>query len=314
MRLSKYLLSALFLLPLFLIVTNPVLAEGEKILFNSNEAELPLVPGETAQVQVTVLLKKAHEYDTNLVYCVNCPIKVRFDTPGPNDTIKQNADLSNSSGSVTAFVRSFIPGNRLIYANVTLPDATVITSQKAIISFSRVVDIAPIPNFARTTNLIIGGIDAHISNQRNFDSPKGPVREVNLVWTKGNAVEKYQVLVRPSDYINWAIPVKGVTLDTSAQVVLSSEYNYNIKISGCNSSKCIFSKEIFLAKSGLPVSIGEGPVMKKPLLGDEKIIELNGRVDYLQQQLAESKRKQDFLGTAKEQFISFFKIFWPFIK
>lgn len=281
-------------------------AGGGLVSFDIPWSGHPLNPGEEYVVRPTV-----RQNDGN--FCKNCPIKIKLEDPKSDDLINPSSDKTDENGTMYAKVVSKTAGNRIIFAEVTLPDGSIYISSKAILNYSSGQSTPSI--YPDSGKPISGDLVVTVSSQNLLNDPsyKGKPREVFIKWNDLLGADYYEVYLRPSGYENWAMPQDGVTREKSSKIILSAEYDYYVKIQGCNSSECRNSNELFVAKMSADKLFTPNPSIT-PLLGDKKVEELNKKVEKLEDELSKTQKKQSLLEEKFNQLLKWLKSIFPFFK
>lgn len=77
----------------------------------------------------------AYADDSYKKFCAGCPIKIKFENPQSSDIVNASSEKTDENGTMYAKVVSYIPGPRMVYAEVVLPDGKTYTSSKAILNY-----------------------------------------------------------------------------------------------------------------------------------------------------------------------------------
>lgn len=124
-----------------IILISPVMAlAGGGLVYVNVEPGTSLNPGEQYIVSVTAFTDNS--YSTK---CQKCPVKIKLEDPQVNDYIAQSGNETDMDGSIYAKVISYIPGSRLIYAEVLLPSRENYTSSKNVLSYYDKMGSKPSP-------------------------------------------------------------------------------------------------------------------------------------------------------------------------
>lgn len=282
------------------LLTKPVFAGGGLVSITSNTTELLNVGG------IYTVTATAQKQDNTL--CANCPIYFKFEEGSSEDSIIMLEPATNSLGQARAEVSSITPGNKIIFAVLTLPDGQLYESSRYILHFTPVpvpqVTPFPIPTIRPIT---ISTFPLTIDKSRPVEDLKNTARQVFVSWSPVDGATYYNVKLRPADYSNWAIPVDSPTTLSSINLILSTDTDYYVQVDACNSSACVSSKETLIAKQN------QGKTEEiKPLLGDKKIQDLERKIANLEQQVAETQKKQSFLESQIAAIFSFLKSLFRF--
>lgn len=287
---------------LFSLVT-PVVAGGGLVSITSTPSSELLKVGGIYTVTAT-----AQKQDNTP--CTNCPIYFKFEDGLNSDYINMLEPVTDSRGQARAEVSSKTAGNKVIFAVLTLPNGEPLYK-----SSSYILNFAPIPApeinpYPQPTirPITINTFLITIDKGPGIENLKNSARQVTVSWNPVAGADYYNAKLRPSDYSNWAIPQDSPTANSSINLILSSNVDYYVQIDACNSSACISSKETLVTKDNSSEEV------IKPLLGDQKIEELQAKVSDLEKQVAETQKKQGFLETQINNIISFLKSIFPFWK
>lgn len=248
--------------------------------------------------------------------CRQCTINIKFENPQSGDTINQSTSKTDDNGTMYAKVISQQSGERIIYAEVSMPDGSLYQSSRYVLYY----DSKAMPD---------GNISVKINSQKSLS---GNVRQVSLSWNSISDVY-YLVFARPINESYGSALVE--TKDLSAEIKINTTPNYYIKVSACNGlGRCIESNEVLvseLKQEAVPVTIKKptppasyitpSPTSKQisPLkktdstlsADDKKIEELNQKVESLQNNLEESQSRQSVLEEKLNQILSWIKSIFP---
>ncbi len=303
-----------FFLLVSLIFVSPVFAGGGLISFESSPALVR--PGEQYVVRPKVYS------DNNGNLCKSCPIIIKFENTQTGDVINQSDSKTDENGTMYAKVISQQSGERIIYAEVTMPGGTSYQSSRYVLYYEAKAEP-------------IGSIVVRVDGQRILG---GDVRQVSLSW---NSIPEayYLVFVRPVNNSYGAALAQ--TNNLNATVTINTSPNYYVKVSACNSyGRCIESSEVLVpelkaATTPVPVvssntyntkvttsETTKAKSFTSPIQvvaptassSDKKVEELNTKIDNLQGQLEESKMKQNALESKINELVSWIKSLFPFFK
>lgn len=309
---------------------NPVFAGGglvEWTQIKAGNGGYFVYPGEAYIVTARVRL-------TNGNYCKQCPIRVRLKYPRENDIFNPTSDKTDDNGEVTVKIVSNVPEIRTVYAEVTLPDGTVYTSSSAILNFTGKLlywtydgyktpeEIAAIPKIHVDIPAIeITDFSRLINNNQRIVTFKvtGPKDTLLDIWAKADG-EEYQ------DNASGAQTSSGV-----AWAYVDAKKNYTFKARSCNEKACSdFGNEVSLSLGALaykptivkqndissnePASITPPQVFISKLNSSSETAQLNKKINDLQNQLEQSKQKQNTLEQRITDLVNFIKSLFPFFK
>lgn len=171
-------------------------------------------------------------------------------------------------------------------------------------------------------------LSLRITGQSPFTGPKGPMRHVFVDWTgePGDNVY-YRIYERPESDApagteGWAYQ-DTTFAGPSGSVDLSANYDWYIRVDACTKTypnKCISSPSVFLGKLGpsvIPQTESTVPVISTALspaptvFVDKQVEELNKKVNTLQDELNESKNRQNTLERTVASLLTFIRNLFP---
>lgn len=115
----------------FLLSASPASAGGGLVILDANP-DTRLHPGEFFTVSATV-----YTNNTYTTRCEQCPVTFKFHNSNSTDTITPNATTTNSNGQASVRMVSNILGDRLVYAEVGMPDGSLYTSSSLVLAYNQ---------------------------------------------------------------------------------------------------------------------------------------------------------------------------------
>jgi len=308
----------------FGLVTPTVFAGGGLISITSVSQN----PVEIGQAYVVSALANKED----LTPCQKCSMRFFLEDQKSSDLISPESDKTDTNGKLMAKIYSKTAGNHVLYAILTLPNGSEYQSSAYLINYlpqppQEPIISEPTPSipFPQTPTTISGvpqppyipitqGPIIVIGPTKPISGLKNNAREVPISWNNVKGATRYEIMLRPADYSNWAIPLDSPTSNTFTTLVLSSDVDYYVRIDACNEydyyHACISSKETLVPKSEQPQP-GE---ITKPILGDKTVQELSNKVADLERQVAKTQEKQNFLERQINGIVKFLKSIFPFFK
>ncbi len=167
-------------------------------------------------------------------------------------------------------------------------------------------------------------LELTILGQAPFDGAKGPMRHVYLKWigTPYSGDVQFAVYTRadkdaPLRAPGWTSSGE-LSKGPSATIDLSADSDWYIKVEGClaGTKKCVSTKSVFVPKLSNATSdvTNDVAIVTNPQGDDQRVDELNKKVENLQQQLEQSKKDQSILEKRFNDLLGFIKSLFPFFK
>lgn len=290
-------------------------------------------------------------FDTTLFTCKGMVVSFNFETPESGDKISGiNGD---NSSTITDTNQEIVNGKQFLrcstYAkvysselkwnrilNISFKGENLEGGRTIAISFGTTYDNSkyPLLPWEGSSDVItspahsasaqtVSGINAWILNDQLVDSKNN--RQITVKWGAfdGNP-GTFSIYASPNKN-GWEKLAEGER-GPSATIILKSDHDYHIQVRGCQDKvgTCADSNILTLPKlSPLkqrstdniePFRIPDSTVSPTPNTDDQKVDELNKKVENLQNQLQESQKNQSALETRINDLVDFIKRIFPFFK
>jgi len=280
------------------------------------------------------------------INCSNLPITFKFEDQKDGDSITvgsltqpykiEKSEWSNVNGQWMNYCGAYAKvksadntGRNIIVEVDTLNDGKL--TAKHFLNFG---DGSPTDSgiglpWGRDGNVPVSVIPTNSASEFTFRVVEqkylgGSKRGVVLEWDKKDGMVKYNVYAKlAGEKSDWGAAITG-TGDNSAWIGLNAFLNYYLMVEGCRGAgDCLGSAPMYLAEMGsqekavLPDDkTSQDPILTIVPIGEEeisKIDELNKKVEDLQNQVEESKKKQNFLEQRLNQLMKWIKSVFPFV-
>lgn len=310
---NRFIASLLSCCVAIMIFVSPVLAGGGLISFEviGTKDTLDMSPGDQYVVRPTVKTPEGGP-------AVNWPIKILLENPASSDYIAQSSDKTDENGTMYAKVISQLPGNRVLYAEVTMPDGSTYRSSVYILNYQGPsVPQQPVYPTSVPTPYTKVYEEPYPTTIPPMDQPlvlkvdyqkylSGVKREVGVSWNKVAGAVKYNVYARLTDDNDWRAAIAS-TDEQNAILNVNAFMPFYLKVDACYSAdNCVPSADVLLD------GMGPSTVPEPTVVVDKSVAQLYDQVQTLQKELEESKKQQNEMQKVINNLVSILKRILPF--
>lgn len=298
MNLKAFLLSLI----IFLSFNSSVFAGGGLVSFESTPSLVR--PGEQYTIKPTVY---SDQYGGTP--CRQCSIAIKFENSQSGDAIVQSDSKTDDNGTMSARVLSQQAGERIIYAEVTMPSGIVYQSSQYVLYYDNKVQPS-------------GSISIKVESQKSLG---GNVRQVTLSWNSVSDALDYFVFVRPKTSTSYGTAMVD-TRNLSGQITINTSPDYFVKVDACSVyGRCIESSELQIsemkqeavptiaAKPAITIATPK-PTSNPTVKPSVTTVRIASASPSLEQKIEEPKKERSGFGLRLNQILTWIKSLFSLLK